>query len=199
MPLPTPLLRPPTIFPCLQTLAPSSPKQRLLLPPKAIRIYPQSRMLGSGAPRPLPLQTSGSTQVRVFFIRPGDYELGPASPRSQIPRWFALVLSSGEHGREAYTIGGWDPSSWEPVRDVFLYEFTTQRWTQCADMPSIRSFFAVGAVEGKVLVAGGHDESKNALNSAWILDIKEEWWELGRMREERDECEGVVVGRSSGW
>ncbi|PIN20429.1 hypothetical protein CDL12_06899 [Handroanthus impetiginosus] len=92
-------------------------------------------------------------------------------------------------------MGGWDPSSWEPVRDVFVYEFTTQRWTQCAHMPSVRSFFAAGAVEGKVIVAGGHDESKNALNSTWGFDIKKnEWSELSRMSEERDECEGVAIG-----
>ncbi|KAK4486587.1 hypothetical protein RD792_006838 [Penstemon davidsonii] len=92
-------------------------------------------------------------------------------------------------------MGGWDPSSWEPVRDVFVYEFTTRRWTQCVDMPSTRSFFAVGAVEGKVLVAGGHDESKNALSTTWVFDVKKnEWTELTRMSEERDECEGVVSG-----
>ncbi|KAG8371806.1 hypothetical protein BUALT_Bualt12G0001500 [Buddleja alternifolia] len=92
-------------------------------------------------------------------------------------------------------MGGWNPSSWDPVKDVFVYDFTTQTWTQCADMPSTRSFFAVGAAEGKVFVAGGHDESKNALNSCWVLDVKKnEWSELGGMSEERDECEGVVVG-----
>ncbi|KAK4413088.1 F-box/kelch-repeat protein [Sesamum alatum] len=108
-----------------------------------------------------------------------------------LPLFCQVVSTEGK----LVVIGGWDPSSWEPVRDVFVYEFTTQKWTQCADMPSTRSFFAVGAIEGKVLVAGGHDESKNALNSAWVLDIKKkEWCELGRMREERDECEGVVVG-----
>ncbi|KAL0452921.1 UNVERIFIED_CONTAM: F-box/kelch-repeat protein [Sesamum latifolium] len=145
--------------------------------------------------RPLRVQTSGSTQVRDFFIRPGDYELGPTPPVPKYPDGLPLFCQVVSTEGKLILLGGWDPSSWEPVRDVFLYEFTTQKWTQCADMPSTRSFFAVGAVEGKVLVAGGHDESKNALNSAWVLDVKKnEWCELGRMREERDECEGVVVG-----
>ncbi|KAJ0840337.1 putative kelch-type beta propeller [Helianthus annuus] len=75
-------------------------------------------------------------------------------------------------------MGGWDPASWEPLRDVFVYEFTTRKWTQRVDMPSTRSFFASSAYNGNVYVAGGHDENKNALRSVW----------------ERDECEGVVVG-----
>lgn len=92
-------------------------------------------------------------------------------------------------------MGGWDPASWEPVKDVFVYEFTTRRWTQCKDMPSCRSFFAVGESEGKVFVAGGHDSSKNALNSAWVYDVRrDEWAELTRMTEERDECQGMMIG-----
>ncbi|GAA0185451.1 hypothetical protein LIER_32739 [Lithospermum erythrorhizon] len=91
-------------------------------------------------------------------------------------------------------MGGWNPSSWEPVKDVFVYEFTTRRWTQCVDMPSKRSFFAMAAFEGRVYIAGGHDENKNALDSAWVFDIeKNEWTELTRMSEERDECQGLVI------
>ncbi|XP_071690435.1 F-box/kelch-repeat protein At2g44130-like [Rutidosis leptorrhynchoides] len=92
-------------------------------------------------------------------------------------------------------MGGWDPTSWEPLRDVFVYEFTTRRWTHRVDMPSTRSLFAVGAYNGKVYVAGGHDENKNALKSAWVYDvITDEWTELTQMSEERDECEGMVIG-----
>ncbi|KAG6429054.1 hypothetical protein SASPL_107093 [Salvia splendens] len=108
-----------------------------------------------------------------------------------LPMFCQLASTEGK----LILMGGWDPSRWEPVRDVFVYEFTTRRWTQCADMPSTRSFFAMGAAEGKVLVAGGHDESKNALRSAWAFDVKEGVWsELSGMSEERDECEGVVMG-----
>ncbi|KAM0065409.1 putative F-box/kelch-repeat protein KMD1/2 [Helianthus debilis subsp. tardiflorus] len=92
-------------------------------------------------------------------------------------------------------MGGWDPASWEPLRDVFVYEFTTRKWTQRVDMPSTRSFFASSAYNGNVYVAGGHDENKNAVRSAWVYDIfGDKWTELSPMSEERDECEGVVVG-----
>lgn len=108
-----------------------------------------------------------------------------------IPLFCQLASSEGK----LVLMGGWDPVSWEPVKDVFMYEFTTGRWTQCKDMPSSRSFFAVGAKDGKVYVAGGHDESKNALKSAWVYDIcGDEWSELTPMSEERDECQGLVIG-----
>ncbi|KAB2066126.1 hypothetical protein ES319_A09G138000v1 [Gossypium barbadense] len=92
-------------------------------------------------------------------------------------------------------MGGWDPSSYDPVRDVFIYDFTTQRWRQGKQMPETRSFFAPGGFEGRIIVAGGHDENKNALSTAWEYDVnRDEWTELARMSQERDECQGMVIG-----
>ncbi|CAH9127712.1 unnamed protein product [Cuscuta epithymum] len=110
---------------------------------------------------------------------------------SGLPMFCQIVSSEGKLA----VMGGWDPVNWDPVKDIFVYDFATRGWTQCEDMPSKRSFFAAGAVDGRVIVAGGHDESKNALKSAWVFDVRRnEWSELGAMSEERDECEGVVIG-----
>ena len=74
-------------------------------------------------------------------------------------------------------MGGWDPASYNPVIDVFVYNFTTRRW-RCGND-----------------IAGGHDENKNVLKSAWVYDLrKDEWAELTQMSQERDECEEVVIG-----
>ncbi|GLT74241.1 hypothetical protein SLA2020_460480 [Shorea laevis] len=92
-------------------------------------------------------------------------------------------------------MGGWDPVSYDPIRDVFVYDFTTQRWRQGKEMPSKRSFFAIGACSGRVYVAGGHDENKNALKTGLVYDLRmDEWTELPPMSKERDECEGMVIG-----
>ncbi|KAG5557101.1 hypothetical protein RHGRI_007385 [Rhododendron griersonianum] len=62
-------------------------------------------------------------------------------------------------------------------------------------MPSCRSFFAAGAVNGVMFVTDGHDANKNTLSTAWKYDIwADEWTELPGMNEERDECAGIVVG-----
>ncbi|KAG5557105.1 hypothetical protein RHGRI_007389 [Rhododendron griersonianum] len=71
--------------------------------------------------------------------------------------------------------------------------------TRRRDKPSCRSFFAAGAVDGVVFVAGGHDANNNALSTAWKYDIRaDEWTELPGMNEERDESTGIVVGSEFG-
>lgn len=108
-----------------------------------------------------------------------------------LPLFCRVVSSEGK----LVVMGGWDPSSYDPVKDVFVYEFTNRRWRQGKDMPEKRSFFAAGELNGKVIVAGGHDENKNALSTAWAYDVRnDDWTELARMSQERDECEGVVIG-----
>ncbi|KAL6502770.1 hypothetical protein OROHE_024197 [Orobanche hederae] len=137
----------------------------------------------------------GQPRYGISLLEPVSLSWDWVDPIPKYPDGLPLFCQVVSAEGKLIVMGGWDPSSWEPVRDVFVYEFTTRIWTQCADMPSTRSFFAIGAVGGNVLVAGGHDESKNALSSAWAFDVeKNEWSELTRMGEERDECEGVVVG-----
>ncbi|KAK1282505.1 F-box/kelch-repeat protein [Acorus calamus] len=93
-------------------------------------------------------------------------------------------------------LGGWDPISWDPVKDVWVYDFRLGSWRRGSDMPCARSFFAAGAVDGVVYVSGGHDASKNALRTASAYDVgKDVWVGLAEMGEGRDECEGVVVGK----
>ncbi|KAA8516952.1 hypothetical protein F0562_017230 [Nyssa sinensis] len=131
--------------------------------------------------------------VSVFDPVSGSWDR--VEPIPKYPDGLPLVCQVASSEGKLVIMGGLDPVSWNPVKDVFVYEFTTRRWTQCKDMPSKRSFFGVGAVDGRVFVAGGHDDSKNALNSAWVYDIQtEKWTELPPMSEERDECEGIVIG-----
>ncbi|KAK8655806.1 hypothetical protein V6N13_108372 [Hibiscus sabdariffa] len=102
--------------------------------------------------------------------------------------------------RKLVVMGGWDPVSYDPVSDVFIYDFMTRQWKQGKDMPAKRSFFAVGACSSRVYIAGGHDENKNASRSAWVYDVrKDEWTRLGELSQERDECEGVVIGEDEFW
>ena len=62
-------------------------------------------------------------------------------------------------------------------------------------MPSKWSFLAADEMEGRIYVAGDHDDRKNALSAVWVYDVRrDEWSELTRMNDERDECQGVVIG-----
>lgn len=74
-------------------------------------------------------------------------------------------------GTRLLVVGGWDPETWAPTDSVLVYDFLTAAWRHGAAMPGPRrSFFACAAVGGKVFVAGGHDEEKNALRSALAYD-----------------------------
>ncbi|KAJ6289597.1 hypothetical protein OIU78_025511 [Salix suchowensis] len=68
-------------------------------------------------------------------------------------------------------LGGWDPTTLEPVPHIYILDFieTTGvacKWRRGASMLVPRSFFACGVVgPSTVCVAGGHDSQKNALRS----------------------------------
>ena len=116
-------------------------------------------------------------------------------PVPQYPNGLPLFCQLASCEGKLVVIGGWDPVSYNPVTDVFVYDFTTSHWKKANYMPSKRSFFAIGSDGGRVYVAGGHDENKNALKSAWVYDVRlDEWTELTQMSQERDECQGVVIG-----
>lgn len=93
-------------------------------------------------------------------------------------------------------LGGWDPNTLEPVPDVYVLDLIGAGggpWRRAAPMSVARSFFACGVVgQSTVYVAGGHDNQKNALQSAEVYDANaNEWRTLPAMAEERDECQGL--------
>ncbi|OUZ99506.1 F-box domain [Macleaya cordata] len=149
---------------------------------------------------PVPTNSEGikpagppSYGVAMFDSASGTWEL--IDPVPKYPDGLPLFSQLSSVEGKLIVMGGWDPASWNPITDLFIYDFTTRRWKQGKDMPSKRSFFASAALDGKIFVAGGHDENKNALKSAWAYDLrKDEWDELTQMSEERDECEGIVIG-----
>ncbi|KAG1335501.1 F-box/kelch-repeat protein [Cocos nucifera] len=100
-------------------------------------------------------------------------------------------------GTELVVIGGWDPRTWAASDEVFVYDFVSATWRRGARMPGPRrSFFACAASDADraVFVAGGHDESKNALRSALAYDVaRDRWVALPDMARERDECKGVFL------
>ncbi|KAI4317483.1 hypothetical protein L6164_025349 [Bauhinia variegata] len=116
-------------------------------------------------------------------------------PIPEYPFGLPLFCQSASCEGKLVVMGGWDPATYEPVTKVFVYDFRTSQWRRGKDMPSRRSFFAIGAFQGRVYIAGGHDENKNALRTAWVYDVRrDQWTELNPMSQERDECEGMVVG-----
>ncbi|CAD5321318.1 unnamed protein product [Arabidopsis thaliana] len=112
----------------------------------------------------------------------------------QIPLFCECVVL--QDAGKILLIGGWDPETLQPTRDVYVLEFAGRKWRRGAPMKESRSFFACASVSPtKVYVAGGHDDQKNALRSAEVYDVeKDEWSSVTPMTEGRDECQGFAVG-----
>ncbi|KFK35204.1 hypothetical protein AALP_AA5G254000 [Arabis alpina] len=98
-------------------------------------------------------------------------------------------------------LGGWDPETLQPVKDVFVLDFFAGVWKRGKPMSAARSFFACASVGStKVYVAGGHDDQKNALRTAEVYDVeRDEWLMLPPMEEGRDECHGFSTGKDFGF
>ncbi|KAK9666237.1 hypothetical protein RND81_14G170400 [Saponaria officinalis] len=98
-------------------------------------------------------------------------------------------------GWDILIIGGLDPVTWQTSNDVYIYSFLSGKWRKSADMAGVRrSFFgcATSDDDRTVVVAGGHDEDKNALKSAILYDVdKDEWTPLPDMAVTRDECKVI--------
>ncbi|XVE75783.1 hypothetical protein DITRI_Ditri12bG0120300 [Diplodiscus trichospermus] len=131
--------------------------------------------------------------ITVFDPVRGTWDRVDPFPKhpDRLPLFCQRTSSEGK----LVVMGRWDPTSYDPVKDVFVYKFTSQRWRQRKQMPETRSFFAAGELGGRVIVAGGHDENKNALSKAWEYNVnRDKWTKLTQMSQKRDECQGIVMG-----
>ncbi|KAK4266666.1 hypothetical protein QN277_027552 [Acacia crassicarpa] len=145
------------------------------------------------SPRALKHTSSPTYGITVFDPLTLTWERLPSVPDSALG--LPLFCQTAGCRGSLVLMGGWDPVSYEPLTDVFVYDFRTTKWRRGKEMPSKRSFFAMGSCGDRVYVAGGHDEGKNALKTASVYNVGEdEWWELPPMSQERDECEGRMVG-----
>ena len=94
-------------------------------------------------------------------------------------------------GLELVVVGGYDPQTWESLNSVIVYNVVLATWRRYADIPGVRrSFFGCATDSDRtVVLAGGHDDEKNALRFAVAYDVaKDEWLQVPDMAMERDEC-----------
>ena len=143
------------------------------------------------------IKTPMNPVYRPTVLEPesGNWTELPPAPglASGLPMFCQLVGV----GFDLLVMGGWDPETWKPSSSVFVYNFRSAKWRRGADMPGgPRTFFGCASdSEQTVYIAGGHDEEKNALRSAFAYDVaRDEWVQLPDMARERDECEAIFHG-----
>ncbi|KAK6912105.1 Kelch repeat type 1 [Dillenia turbinata] len=131
---------------------------------------------------------------RVTFCEPETGIWSDLPPIPGLSHGLPMFCQFAGVGSDLVVLGGWDPATWEASKAVFVYNFLLGQWRAGSDMPgSPRSFFACASdSERLVLVAGGHDNEKNALKSAMAYDVaNDKWVPLPDMERERDECKAV--------
>ncbi|KAF0932130.1 hypothetical protein E2562_008664 [Oryza meyeriana var. granulata] len=107
--------------------------------------------------------------------------------------FFARCAAAGD-GLHVAVVGGWEPAAPCLTRDVRVLDVPAGLWRRGAEMPDSRGFFGCAGSDGVVYAAGGHDESKNALRSAYAYDVASDAWRaLPDMSEERDEPQLVAT------
>ncbi|GLJ04650.1 hypothetical protein SUGI_0000610 [Cryptomeria japonica] len=127
----------------------------------------------------------------------GAWDWLPSIP--QFKGGVPLFCQSVSLNQKLILIGGWHPTHWEAMNCVFIFDFSSGKWRQGADMPTVRTFFActVSPSDGLIYVAGGHDDNKNALRTAEVYNMEQDRWEtLPPMSQDRDECHGVYLDGS---
>lgn len=142
--------------------------------------------------------------VKQHLLRP-TYRLTVSDPKAGmwahlpsipgLPEGLPIFCGLVGFGSDLVVVGGWDPVTCKASQAVYIYSFLYGKWRKGADMPGVRrSFFGCASSEDgrTVLVAGGHDEDKNALSSAMLYDVEEDKWvTLPDMARARDECKAI--------
>lgn len=159
--------------------------------------------------------TAGQTQKIILMVQarvnPNNGFANPVNRLTMLEpetgNWTELPIIPGHSGTglpmfcqlasvgyDLVVMGGWDPESWKSTNSVFVYNFLNGKWRRGTDMPGgPRTFFACASdSRAFVFIAGGHNDEKNALKSAFAYDVaNDEWVPLADMARERDECKAV--------
>lgn len=142
--------------------------------------------------KPNGITSSSSTQFYRLAIYDPErgfwYDLPPIPELVDGLPMFCRVVGAGS---DVVVIGGCDPVNWRVMDSVFIYSFVSGSWRRGADMPGEQRLFFGCASDSErfVVVAGGHNDEKNALRSVLLYDVAvDEWVNLPEMAVERDEC-----------
>ncbi|KAL2932482.1 hypothetical protein RDABS01_001149 [Bienertia sinuspersici] len=132
---------------------------------------------------------------RITVSDPKTGMWGHLPPIPGLPEGLPMFCGLVGSGSDLIVVGGWDPVTWQASKAVYIYSFLSGKWRKGEEMPGVRrSFFGCAASDKDrtVLIAGGHDEDKNALRSAMLYDVAEDKWALlPDMCNARDECKVV--------
>lgn len=104
-----------------------------------------------------------------------------------------------------FVLGGMRSDTETPLRTLVTYRAATNSWAVGPPMPTARSFFAAGSIDGKVFAAGGADAGPSGtLVSVECYDTERgRWGKVANMRRGLARYDAAVIGRklfvTEGW
>jgi hypothetical protein len=139
---------------------------------------------------PDPSKRSPAFGISVLNVDRRTWERLPPVP--DFPEGLPIFSRLVAVGGKLVVLGGWNPSTYETLQTVYIFNFVTHSWSRGRPMPTPRSFFASASLNNLIFVAGGHDNGKTALKSGELYNVDtDEWTPLPPMRYERDEAIGL--------
>ena len=119
----------------------------------------------AGTPSPTPSPTCGG---------PAAWQPGP----DQSPARYALQAALGTDNM-LYIAGGLNADNMTNYDQVSRYDYTTNTWSNVASLPVPLSQGTMGALNGKIYVAGGFIGGTSVSNALYIYDIATNTWTSG--------------------
>ncbi|XP_010913637.1 F-box protein AFR-like [Elaeis guineensis] len=134
---------------------------------------------------------------RWFVLPPMPLPAGGGAPLC--PPAFACTALP--HRGEIYVLGGMRSDTETPLRTLVAYRAATNSWSTAAPMTTPRSFFAAGAIGGRIFAAGGGDGGISAVEC--YDPAADRWSPAAGMRCGMARYDAAVVGRrmyvTEGW
>ncbi|KAG1364108.1 F-box protein AFR-like [Cocos nucifera] len=113
----------------------------------------------------------------------------------------AFACAALPHRGEIYVLGGMRSDTETPLRTLVTYRAATNSWSAAAPMPTPRSFFAAGAIGGRIFAAGGGDGGISAVEC--YDPAADRWLPAAGMRYGMARYDAAVLGRqmyvTEGW
>ncbi len=109
--------------------------------------------------------------AEVFTLPPGvtdvveEYDTATDrwTTKPPLPRGLHHTAAVAVGGR-VYVLGGYTHSllsTWEPVASLYVFDPSTDRWTEGPPMPTPRGALAAAELNGKIVAVGGYDRRTN--------------------------------------
>ncbi|XP_038698884.1 F-box protein AFR [Tripterygium wilfordii] len=141
-------------------------------------------------------KSTGRIQWQAFDPRSRRWFILPPMPSPKAVCAPAFACTAMPHEGKLFVLGGMRSDTETSMRTTFIYRTLTNQWSIGSPMPTPRSFFAVGCVNGKILAVGGSGSGiSDSVRAVECYDSESDTWSsVAKMRTGLARYDSAVVG-----